>query len=131
MQRYPYTDLVMVAALLVYIWTAFKVTWARSRHQVVAPATDGPPEFQRIFRVQVNTLEQMILFLPSLWLFASAWGDFKAAFIGIFWPIGRVIYAIGYTAAAEKRGPGFGIAFLVSVILLLGGLVGTIMNMMQ
>ena len=130
MQRYPYTDLVMVFALLVYLWTAFKVGGARGKYQVPAPATDGPPEFQRIYRVHMNTLEQIVIFLPSLWLFATAWGDIKAAIIGLFWPIGRIVFALGYIAAAEKRSVGFGITFFASIILLLGGLVGTIMNMM-
>jgi len=59
---------------------------------------------------------------PLLWLFASLAGDAWAAAIGIVWPIGRVIYARGYYAAAEKRGPGFGITFLSTVGLLLGSL---------
>ena len=130
MQKYPYTDLVMVLAILFYIWAAFKVGGARGTYKVPAPATDGPPEFLRVFRVQMNTLEQIVWFLPALWLFASAWGDIYAAAIGVFWPIGRIVFARGYYAAAEKRGPGFGITFFCSTILLLGGLVGTVMNML-
>ncbi|TAK99688.1 MAG: MAPEG family protein [Rhodospirillaceae bacterium] len=130
MQTYPYTDLVMVLAILFYIWTAMKVGGARGTYKVPAPATDGPPEFQRIFRIQMNTLEQIVWFLPALWLFASAWGDIYAAAIGIFWPIGRILFARGYLVAAEKRGLGFGITFFTSAILLLGGLAGTIRNML-
>jgi glutathione S-transferase len=130
MQRFPYTELVMVLALLVYVWFAFKVGGARAKYQVPAPATDGPPEFQRIFRVQMNTLEQLAWFLPSLWLFATAWGDLAAGIVGIFWPIGRILFARGYYAAAEKRSLGFGISFFTSAILLLGGLIGVVRNML-
>jgi glutathione S-transferase len=130
MQRFPYTELVTVLALLVYVWTSFKVGGARAKYQVPAPATDGPPEFQRVFRVQMNTLEQIVFFLPSLWLFATAWGDPIAAIVGVFWPIGRVIYARAYCAAPEKRSLGFMITFFPSVILLLGGLIGVIRNML-
>jgi len=130
MAAFPYTDLVMVFALLVYIWTIFKVGGARVAFNVPAPATDGPPEFLRTWRVQMNTLEQLIIFLPSLWLFATGWGDLLAAIIGVFWPIGRIIYARGYIAAPEKRSLGFMISFFASVILLLGGLAGTLRNML-
>src|SRR6266849_4697258 len=121
MQRYPYTEIVMVLALLVYLWTAFRVGGARSKYHVAAPATDGPPEFQRVFRVHMNSLEQIVVFLPALWLFATAWGDLYAAIIAMFWPVGRIVFALGYYAAPEKRGPGFGITILCSLILLLGG----------
>lgn len=130
MAAFPYTDLVMVFALLVYVWTVFKMGGARAAYKVPAPAMDGPPEFLRAARVQMNTLEQIVLFLPSLWLFATGWGDFLAAIIGVFWPIGRIIYARGYLAAPEKRSVGFMISFLASVVLLLGGLAGTLRNML-
>lgn len=123
LNNFAYTALVTVLSLLVYVGLMFKVGGARAKYKVPAPATDGPPEFQRVFRVHMNTLEQLVLFLPSLWLFAVSWGDPIAAGIGMFWPIGRVLYARGYYAAAEKRSAGFGISFLATVVLLLGGLV--------
>lgn len=127
---YPHTAIVVVLSLLVYIWVTIKVGGARAKYNVQAPAIDGPVEFQRIFRVHMNTLEQLVIFLPSLALFAAAWGDMYAAIVGVFWPIGRVIYAVAYYQAAEKRGPGFGITFFTSAILLIGGLVGAVMRLM-
>ncbi len=119
---YPLSSLVVVLSLFVYIWAALRVGKARAKYNVHAPVVDGPPEFQRVFRAHMNTLEQLVIFLPAMALFASAWGDPAAAIVGIFWPIGRLLYALGYFKAAEKRGPGFGISFLSSVILLLGAL---------
>lgn len=123
-QSYPLTTVVVVLSLFVYIWVAMKVGSARAKHNVRAPAVDGPEEFQRIFRVHMNTLEQVVIFLPAIALFAAAWGDLSAAIIGVFWPVGRVLYALGYYREAGKRGPGFGISFLSSMVLLLGALAG-------
>ena len=126
---FPYTALVIVIALVVYIWMSMRVGAARGRYKVEAPSFDGPPEFLRVNRVHMNTLEQLVVFLPALVLFATAWGDLLAAIIGLFWPIGRIVFAFGYYKAADKRGPGFGISFLASAILLLGALVGIVMRL--
>jgi glutathione S-transferase len=130
LQGFEYTALVSLLALLVYIWTSLKVGGARAKYKTPAPATSGPPEFERAFRVQMNTLEQIVLFLPVLWLFAAVWGDKTAAVIGVIWPIGRIIYARAYYVAAEKRGPGFGLTFLPSIVLLLGALAGIVKGML-
>jgi glutathione S-transferase len=128
LDSFPLTAIVTAIALIVYVWVSLKVGGARAKYGVKAPNIDGPPEFLRVFRVQQNTLEQLALFVPSLWLFAAAWGDTLAAVIGIIWSIGRVIYAMSYYQAAEKRGAGFGLTFLPSVVLLLGGLIGAVMK---
>ena len=120
---YPLTALVVVLSLFVYIWAALAVGKARGKYNIHAPLVDGPPEFQRVFRAHMNTLEQLVFSLPSLVLFASAWGDLAAAIVGVFWPIGRLLYVLGYFKAPEKRSAGFGISFLSSVILVLGALV--------
>ncbi len=99
----------------------------RARFKIPAPAMDGPVEFQRVLRVHGNTLEQLVIFVPALVLFAAAWGDSPAALLGLLWPIGRVIYAARYAAGAN-RSLGFGIAFIPTMILLVGALVGAIMK---
>jgi glutathione S-transferase len=122
---YHYTAIVTCLAILFYAFTGIRVSSARSAYGVKAPATTGHPDFERSFRVQMNTLEWMPVFLPSLWLFAIYVSDGIAALIGLVWIAGRVLYWIGYSRAAEKRGPGFGIQALASFVLLLGAL-GTI-----
>jgi glutathione S-transferase len=82
----------------------------------------GQPDFERVFRVQMNTLEWMPIFLPSLWLFAIYISDAIAALVGLVWILGRVLYMIGYSKAAAKRGPGFAIQALACGVLLLGAL---------
>ncbi|MSO99053.1 MAG: MAPEG family protein [Rhodospirillaceae bacterium] len=130
LDAFPYSAIVTALALLVYVWVTLKVGGARAKFGVKAPSIDGPPDFQRVFRVQQNTVEQIVLFLPALWLFAAAWGDMWAGIIGIFWPVGRILYAVTYYEAAEKRSAGFGLTFLPSVILLLGGLAGAVMKVL-
>lgn len=130
LDAFPYSAIVTALALLVYVWVTLKVGGARAKFGVKAPSIDGPPDFQRVFRVQQNTVEQIVLFLPALWLFASAWGDMWAGIIGIFWPVGRILYAVTYYQAAEKRGAGFGLTFIPASILLLGGLVGAVMKVL-
>jgi len=79
-----------------------------------------------VFRVQMNTLEWMPIFLPSLWLFAVYVSDPIAAVLGLVWIAGRFLYMTGYSQAAEKRGRGFGIQAGAAIILWLGAL-GTIL----
>jgi glutathione S-transferase len=111
-------------ALLLYIVFTVNVGRARTRYGVEAPAVTGNPAFERIFRVQQNTLEQLIIFLPALWLFARFISETWAGIIGLVWIIGRLIYAWGYYRDAKQRGMGAGITFLCSVVLLAGAFVG-------
>jgi glutathione S-transferase len=92
----------------------------------VAPTTSGQPDFDRAFRVQMNTLEWMPIFLPLLWLFAFYVSDIGAAVLGLVWIGGRILYMVRYTAAADKRGPGFTVQGAVCVVLLVGALAGVI-----
>jgi glutathione S-transferase len=114
--------IVSLLSLLVYLWTGLKVGYARGKYKIEAPAVEGNPDFERVFRVQQNTLEQIVLFLPTLWLFQLVVGGQWGAIIGIVWPVGRVLYALGYYKAAAKRGLGFGLTILPSIILLLWAL---------
>ena len=103
-----FTALVTVLAVALYFFTGMLVARARQKFGVPAPAMSGHPDFDRVFRVQMNTLEWMPIFLPSLWLFAFYVSDWAAAVLGLVWIGGRVLYIRGYSAAAEKRHQGFG-----------------------
>ncbi len=114
--------IVTLLALLVYMWTAVRTGGARAKHGVAAPATTGHPEFERCYRVQMNTLEWLPLFLPSLWLFAYYWDARIAAAVGVVWIIGRILYGVTYVKDPTKRGPGFGLQALSTMVLLFGAL---------
>lgn len=117
---WPWTGLVTLFALFVYYGLAFRVGKARQRHGVHAPSTDGPIEFMTAFRIQQNTLEQLVVFLPLLWMAALSSRDELAALIGVFWPVSRIIYAMGYLAAPKKRATGFvfGVVVLAALFAL-------------
>ena len=122
----PYVDIVTALALLQYVVFGFKVGRARGRYGVQAPAVTGNEVFERHFRVQQNTLEQMIVFLPGLYLFSHYWSPVVAALLGVVYLIGREIYAMTYVKDPAKRSVGFGLTFLPSVVLVVGGLIGAV-----
>ena len=123
MQMHPLTAIVSLLALLLYFYMSLRVGQGRGKYGVEAPAVTGHPDFERAYRIQMNTLEWLPLFLVSLWLFALAWGDDRiAAAIGVVWIVGRVMYLTGYSKAAAARGPGFGIQALATAVLLFGAL---------
>jgi uncharacterized membrane protein YecN with MAPEG domain len=121
-----FPSLVTVLTLILYFVLTANVGRARAKYKVPVPQTSGEPDFERVFRVQQNTLEQLMLFLPSLWLFSLFVSPIWGAGIGLIWIIGRILYAWGYYQAAEKRVLGFGINSLSILALLVGSLVGII-----
>ena len=96
------------------------------RTGVAAPATYGDPTFERYYRVQMNTVEQLVIFLPALALFAHTVNEPVAAGFGLVFILGRALYARGYLRDPAGRGPGFGLTILANAVLLLGGLAGAI-----
>jgi glutathione S-transferase len=120
-----YVPFVTVLSLLMFFWMTFNVGRGRARFGIQAPATTGHQDFERVFRVHQNTLEQMMLFLPSLWIFGAHISDLWAALLGLVWIAGRVIYALGYYKEASARGKGFVLSLGATGILLLGSLVKT------
>jgi glutathione S-transferase len=119
---YHFTALVTCLAILFYFFTSIQVSKARVKFGVKVPATSGNPDFERVFRVQMNTLEWMPIFLPALWLFAIYISDVGAAVLGLVWIAGRILYLIGYSEAAARRGRGFGIQAGAAILLWVGSL---------
>jgi glutathione S-transferase len=119
---FHFTALVTCLAIALYFFTSIRVSKARQAFGIKVPAIAGNPDFERVFRVQMNTLEWMPIFLPSLWLFAIYISDPIAAVIGLVWIAGRILYMAGYSQAAEKRGRGFGIQAMAAIVLWLGAL---------
>ena len=116
--------IVVAVALLEYIYLATQVGQARGKYEVPAPAISGHPTFERLYRVQMNTLEQLIVFLPSIWLFAEYVSANWAAALGVVFIVGRFVYFRNYVKDPEKRTIGFLLTFSANVILLLGALIG-------
>lgn len=119
MTAYPLSVLALLFTLLVYVWTVFTVGQARGKFGVPAPATSGNETFERIFRAQQNTTEQLVMFVPLLAVLAMQWGDVAGAVYGAVWGVGRILYTIGYGVEASKRSFGFMLSGGLSMLVLL------------
>ena len=120
------TVLVTLLALGLYFYMGLMVGQARRKTGIKAPATTGNPDFERVFRIQMNTLEWLPIFLPAMWLCAYYIGDRWAAAGGVVWIVGRALYMRGYAEAATKRGPGFMVQMAATAALWLASLVGVV-----
>ncbi len=119
---------VTIIAVVFVFYTGLVVAQMRGKHKIEAPAVTGNPEFERAYRVQMNTLEQFVIFLPLLWIATSYFMllPWLPALLGLVWVIGRFMYMTGYLAEAGKRSNGFmisGIATLGLLILSIWGVV--------
>ncbi len=122
------TAWVTLVALSIYVWTGMNAAAARVKHGVLAPRMDGPEEFTRRLRVQLNTLEQLPLFLAPLWMCAWFLGDAWAAGAGVLWCVGRVVYALTYYKDPTKRTFGFVTSLAASLLLMGGTVLGLLLN---
>jgi glutathione S-transferase len=126
-----YVDIVTALALLQFIVFAFRVGKARETYAIKAPATTGNEIFERYFRIQQNTLEQLVMFLPAMYLFSRYWNPIWAAALGVVYLIGREIYAATYVKDPAKRSLGYALTALPIVILLVGGLIGAVLHLVN
>lgn len=125
-----WVELVSVLAILQFFFFATQVARARERYQVKAPATTGNEVFERYFRVQMNTLELLVMFLPALWMAASVLRPLWVALIGVVYLIGRAIYSMSYVADPSRRGPGFGLSIVPVLALLLIVVIGAVRQLL-
>jgi uncharacterized membrane protein YecN with MAPEG domain len=120
MQPHILLALVTLAAAFTTLVLGINVGRARHACGVQAPQMTGDPRLERAIRVHYNTLEWLPIFLVALWMFGLYWNERAAAALGVVWIIGRIVYAVGYMADPAKRGPGFAIQALTTLVLLLG-----------
>ena len=121
--------IVTLLALVEYVVIFVLVGRARAQYGIRAPATTGHEIFERYFRVQQNTLEQLVIFLPALWICGWSLSYAVAAGLGLLFIAGRAIYLRGYVAAPERRSLGFALTGFANLALLLGGLVGAFLRL--
>jgi len=121
-----YVKLVAVLALLQYLAFAFLVARERGRCKIKAPAVTGSEAFERIYRVQVNTLELMVMLLPGLLIAAKFWPALWVPGIGTVYLLGRVLYWHAYVRDPARRGPGFALSIFPVLTLLVLGATGAL-----
>ncbi len=112
-----YTIIATLLLYPLYTWITSQVAVARRTHQHPAPKMEGDLNFMRYLRVQMNTVERLVIFLPLLWITAIYGNDLFAGICGYIWIIGRLIYALGYYREAQKRQIGFLINAAIETIL--------------
>lgn len=119
-----YPAIATCLALAFYLIVTMLVGRQRARHSIPAPTTSGPADFERAFRVQQNTVEQLVIFLPVLWLYAFYVSSLWAGIAGLVWVIGRIVFAVCYIREPSSRGPGMSVTFGATLWLLLGAIWG-------
>lgn len=126
------TAIVTVISVVFVFYTGIVVAQMRGKHKIDAPAVTGNPEFERAYRVQVNTVEQFIIFLPLLWLATTYFMmlPWLPAALGLVWIVGRFLYMQGYIAEAGKRSTGFLITAVATLGLLILSVIGIVQNWM-
>jgi len=123
--------LVIGLALAEFLYFLNAVGRARGRFKVPAPATSGHEVFERYFRVQMNTLEQLVIFVPAMLLFAAYVNAYVAAALGVLFIVGRALYFRDYVRAPARREVGFALSVIPNSILLLGGIIGALIALVR
>ncbi|MEO7063225.1 MAG: MAPEG family protein [Dokdonella sp.] len=123
-----YVNIIAALAVLQFLVFGVLVGRARAKYGVKAPATSGNEMFERAFRVHMNTLEQLVAFLPSLLIASIYWPNAVIAGIGAVYLVGRFLYRQSYVADPTKRGPGFALTVIPTFILLAAALAGAVVK---
>ena len=123
-------NLVVALAIAQFIFFAMLVARARTTYRIPAPATSGHEQFERLYRVQMNTLEQLVAFLPALLLAAQYWSPALVAAVGAVYLVGRMLYWRSYVRDPAGRAIGFGLTILPTFALLLAVMVGAVRGML-
>jgi len=122
-------QLIAILAVIQFIVFIALTGRVRGRSGLKAPAVTGHEGFERMYRVQMNTLELLIAFLPSLFLAAQYWRPSLVAGLGAVYLVGRLAYWRAYVTAPSKRGPGFLLSMLPTLCLAIMALVGIVLSL--
>ena len=119
-----YTIAIISIALLQYIFFTGRTGFSRGKFEINAPKTVGDETWERIYRVQQNTMEQLVIFIPGMIIFSTYVSQTWVLLPGILFVIGRQIYSQMYINNPDKRAPGMVLSFFSNIALVLGGLIG-------
>ncbi|MCH7829708.1 MAG: MAPEG family protein [Proteobacteria bacterium] len=115
--------IVTIVSLMQFLFFGMRAGGVRGRTGLKAPAMTGNEEFERVNRVHQNTLEQLVVFVPALWIYAHYVNPLWGAGIGSIYIIGRFIYSAAYTKEPSTRALGFTISYLPSAVMLVWSLI--------
>lgn len=123
-----YATLATLLAVFYTFFLSMKIGMMRDTHNVQSPAITGNIDFERVFRAHQNTIEQLVIFLPCLWLGAAFIGDLVAGTLGLVWVGGRLLFVNAYEAG-ESRFLGMSITIIPTIALFLAALFGAIQRL--
>ena len=131
MNEYPFTSLVTLGLVILGWLLANRVSNARldfsqsDQPSVTQHSVEiySDPKFMIAFRNQMNLLEHLILFMPTLWIFAVGVSDGLAAIVGLGYFIGRVLYARSYP---HSHRVGFMLAWVSMLVLMIGAVASSV-----
>ena len=126
-----WVDIVALLAIIQLVVFGMLVARARGLYGIAAPATGGHPVFERYFRVQMNTVETLLVFLPALWIAARYWPPGYVALVGAVYLVGRVLYLKAYVRDPKSRSVGFSLSMLPTLALVLAALVGAVRTLLK
>ena len=121
-----HATLIVLLALLQYVLFTGRVGLARGKYNVNAPECDGDETWNRLFRIQQNTMEQLIVFIPATYAFAFYLSELWVLIPGLAFLVGRFLYSLEYVKDPKTRTPGMAITLLANVVLVLGALFGLV-----
>ena len=124
--QYPLTTLALVAALIVYTWMSTNVGRARAQFGVPAPHSGGHPEFDKRYRVQMNTVEHSVLLIPGALLGTPVLGDVFGATLVALWALGRILFALAYYRDPARRSLGCALPFIPGLMLVVAAATGAV-----
>ncbi len=125
-----FVEIVAVLAIFQFLGFGLLTGMAREKTGVKAPAVSGHQDFERMYRVQMNTLEMLVAFLPVMFLAAKYWSPTVVALLGVVYLVGRTVYWKSYVKEPSKRTIGFMLSFFSTVALAIMALVGIVLSLM-
>ena len=125
-----YVILLILLALAQFIWFTGRTGFLRVKYKVDAPKCSGEEIWERLFRVQQNTMEQLVIYIPGMLAFAHLVSATWALLPGIVFLLGRQLYSHQYVTDPKSRGPGMVMTFFSNIALVLGSLIGLAVSMM-
>lgn len=126
-----YSIAIILIALLQFIFFTGRAGFSRGKYDIKAPKTVGNERWERIFRIQQNTMEQLVIFIPSTLIFSIYVSATWVVLPGILFIVGRHIYSRLYLQSPENRGPGMVLSFFSNIALVIGGLIGVALKLLS
>lgn len=126
-----YVELIVIIAVIQFLFFGVMTGKARVKYGVKAPATTGEEGFERMYRVQMNTLEMLVIFIPVIFIASNYWSPFLTAGLGLVYIVGRFIYWRAYVTEPKSRGLGFMLSLVPSMLLMALSVVGIVMSLVE